>query len=435
MASYSLPSSKLHQLQMFDISETDPLASDFQRILRTVSNQESDYASHNLHPYPAKFIPYYPQIFIKHLSKEGNIVVDPMCGAGTTLIEASLAKRNGLGIEIDPIGSLISSVSTTPLTEKTLLRYEKSLFAKLEADFAKQRHRILSLPSQTDFPNQDIWFRPETLQQLLNIRDAILDVFPSNQYKRFALCCLSAIVRDVSNADPRDIFPQRNLNLKVRPKKDVLQTYRNLFAQNKRKILEFSAHIPFSRRGRVTFGDAREMPYPNDFADLVFTSPPYAYAIDYARVHQLSTLLLFMSNEHLRVHRKKYIGTDRVSLASDKLTTFDGFEFARAVILDVFDKDKKCGLVLYKYFKDMTIVTRECYRILKPGGYLVYVIGNSTIKKTPLSTDKVFLHVAKECGFNIERTYERPYFVYRMARKRNTQSNTIKKDVFIISRK
>ncbi|MGH9877585.1 MAG: DNA methyltransferase, partial [Nitrososphaerales archaeon] len=401
--------SRFDQLQIFERVEEDEFSADFQRIKRHIPSQECDYASHNLHPYPAKFIPHYPQVFIKHLTGKSDIVVDPMCGYGTTLIESCLAKRKAYGIEIDPIGFLCTSVSTTPLAPSVISKYEKALFDKLEKDFENQSYLKLDVPSQKDFPNHNIWFREDSLKQLLSIQNSINAVFPSNQYRRFALLCLSAIVRDVSNADPRDIFPQRDLKNKVRTKKDVLFTFRISFSQNKQRILNFGKFVPFSQGGHVTHGDARNMPYPDEFANLVFTSPPYAYAIDYARVHQLSTLLLLMNNEELRDHRKKYIGTDRVSLTNGLLTSFDGFEFARSEIIEVYGKDKKCGLVLYQYFKDMTRVTQECYRILKPGGYLVYVIGNSTIKQTAFSTDLVFQYITKKCGFTIQRTFERPY--------------------------
>ena len=184
----------------------------------------------------------------------------------------------------------------------------------------------------------------------------------------------------------------------------------------------------------VKQGDARKMPIEDGMASLIFTSPPYSYAMDYARVHQLSTLLFVMSNKDFVDHRRTYIGTDRVSTKT-ALYTFTGIEFAHNELNKIYEKNRKLGVILYQYFFDMHKVTEDAFRVLKPGGHLIYVIGNSTISGTPFKADEVFKRICEEQGFVIDKVMERPYFAYRMARKRNIQSNTIKSDVFIIARK
>ena len=54
----------------------------------------------NQHPavYPLSVI----QQLLKLLSQEGQLVLDPFCGSGTTCLAAHLLKRNYLGIEINP---------------------------------------------------------------------------------------------------------------------------------------------------------------------------------------------------------------------------------------------------------------------------------------------------------------------------------------------
>src|SRR5207237_10413987 len=62
--------------------------------------------THGLHPYPAKFIPHIPRALIAAYSKKGDLVCDPMCGSGTTMIEAAVAGRASIGIERNPVGAL-----------------------------------------------------------------------------------------------------------------------------------------------------------------------------------------------------------------------------------------------------------------------------------------------------------------------------------------
>jgi DNA modification methylase len=52
--------------------------------------------------HPAVFPIYIVQELIKLLSKEGNTVLDPFCGSGTTCVAAKTLNRKYLGIEINP---------------------------------------------------------------------------------------------------------------------------------------------------------------------------------------------------------------------------------------------------------------------------------------------------------------------------------------------
>ncbi|MGQ9827858.1 MAG: DNA methyltransferase [Roseiflexus sp.] len=54
-------------------------------------DQDSRYAFHNFHAFPAKFPPQLPRKFIQSLTLPGETVLDPMMGSGTTILEAFLA--------------------------------------------------------------------------------------------------------------------------------------------------------------------------------------------------------------------------------------------------------------------------------------------------------------------------------------------------------
>jgi DNA modification methylase len=52
--------------------------------------------------YRGNFAPQIPRNVILRYSNEGDIVLDPMVGSGTTLIEAKLLNRRGIGFDINP---------------------------------------------------------------------------------------------------------------------------------------------------------------------------------------------------------------------------------------------------------------------------------------------------------------------------------------------
>ncbi len=423
----------IRQLEL-SIGQPNTLDADFARLQRMLPSSETGYDTFNIHDYPAKFMPQFPEIFIRYYTEPGQLVVDPMCGSGTTLIAACLQNRRAYGVDIDPIANLIASVATTPLEPDILAEYRQQLNREIARAFRENEPANTALPSEPDYPNALLWFRPEVLQELLVIRDVVLRTATEKRYRDFALLCLSSIVRTVSNADPRDIFPERDAANPLRKRQDVHAHFQRALFDNAKRVLAFSEKMDYESSAQIAHGDARKLVLEAATAELVFTSPPYCYAMDYARVHQLSTLLFIMNNAELREHRRKYIGTDRVGRNGD-FNSFEGFHFAEDQIRQVHSQEKKYGVILYRYFSDMHQVTQEAYRVLKSGGHLIYVVGNSTVKKTEFRTDYILTEICREVGFVIERTLERPYFAYRMTRKRNVQSNTIKSDSFIVARK
>lgn len=65
------------------------------------SNPELDNNVRKKHP--ATFPVVFPEEYIKALSNEGDVVVDPFLGSGTTLIAAEKTNRTCYGMEMDPV--------------------------------------------------------------------------------------------------------------------------------------------------------------------------------------------------------------------------------------------------------------------------------------------------------------------------------------------
>ncbi len=59
-----------------------------------------NWATHN-GQYRGNWSPYIPRNLILRYTKEGDVVLDPFLGSGTTLIETKLLKRKGIGVDIN----------------------------------------------------------------------------------------------------------------------------------------------------------------------------------------------------------------------------------------------------------------------------------------------------------------------------------------------
>lgn len=94
---------KIFSLEKPVIKEIEP--KDFKLETTTVFSfkERGSWATHYLNAsYRGNFAPEIARNMILRYTKPREIILDPMCGSGTTLIEAKLLGRNALGVDINP---------------------------------------------------------------------------------------------------------------------------------------------------------------------------------------------------------------------------------------------------------------------------------------------------------------------------------------------
>ncbi len=105
---------------------------------------------HRLHPYKGKFIPQLVEYFLdSHTDnfkqdlyfKKGDIVLDPFCGSGTTLVQANELGIHSIGIDISAFNAFIANTKLSKVDTKLLQLELENINGKLEK-FIENRNYI-----------------------------------------------------------------------------------------------------------------------------------------------------------------------------------------------------------------------------------------------------------------------------------------------------
>ena len=377
-----------------------------------IISKDQSYLTHGIHKFPAKFFPELPRYLIRKYSKPGGYVIDPMCGSGTTVLEAMLNKRIGIGADIDPIALLITKVKTTPIQSEPLETASKIL----EQQVKKFDNSADYNPVIPEFHYRDKWFRSFVLRDLGIIRDGILAIKKNTQISQvddivdFFQVIMSSIIRDVSNADPH--CTRTVLRKKVRKKilpGDTLKKFHQRLTHQIHEMKQLTEILNDSEyfHSQIPGGTALATELCDDSIDLAVTSPPYINAVDYPRTHQLEMYWLgLLDDGPLSKVKRKYIGTETVYKDEYKDLQVSGYETLDPVLEKIYKLDPRRSYIAYKFFDDMKDHMQEMIRILKPGSRYCVAIGNNLMRGVRVKSHEILAEIAESSvGFELEKQF------------------------------
>lgn len=361
------------------------------------------YLTHYFFGIRAKFFPRMIRAIINTLRlKKGDLILDPMVGCGTLTVEASLCGINSIGVDINPLFVLISKVkiesTNYPISElrneliallgkiKSAIAYlnpvepaEIYLPSRISKNIKEENKRTVGIIKkcieESDIRFRDFFKLPMAYYTRTMLRkyspDKTFDKYRSLLWKMFfALVYLQRF--------RKEIYPLEIGNAKI-------------FAGDVTSLSENSA-----------FREALKY-FDKENVDAIITSPPYGSAIDYVLDHAHAMYVLDELNQnsdYLEID-KKSIGSPRYKQADfRKLDSLP--EFVKEEVAKVLENKKHIYL---KYFLDMQKALDEMYKILKPNGYLVLIIG----KEQPMGSKIIRLGKAMEVlgqKFKVEDTID-----------------------------
>jgi DNA modification methylase len=354
------------------------------------TRKDTAYITHGYHRYPAKFIPQLVSRLIEKYTKEGDLVVDPFGGCGTTLVESKVMGRPSVGVDINPVAVLITKAKITPINPQKI---EKA-FAVLKDKLDKYSNDIkIKAPEHERI---DYWFKPEEKKKLSFIF-AEISKLKDQDIRDFFYCGFSNILKNCSIWLQKSNKPTRDLNKK--PSDPIPTFYKQIemmMRGNERfyQLLKEKNYLDVPSQVYCT--DARTIPIENNSVSLIVTSPPYVTSYEYADLHQLTALWLEYTKD-LSDFRKRFIGTSY----HNKKELILNSDVAEKIQNELLEKDKKTAEEVSTYFSEMNQVFVEMKRILKKGGKICIVIGNTKLKGVEILNAEVFAEQLQNLGLNI----------------------------------
>jgi len=304
------------------------------------------YAFHNLYPYKGKFYPRVVRTLINAFQlNEDSIILDPFNGSGTATHEASLMGIKSVGVDVTPMGVMLSELKNDLLfiDERELsfsVRDLIEIFQKIEK-------------RQWEYSNPTIY------KLMLAIYFDTIDAFArTSSYNRTG-----------------------KTGLFIKKFNYIKECFEKTMKIKQKYGLKF---IP----ARIVEGDILELKKFKEFEgkfDAVITSPPYYFSIDYVGKDKIAY---------------DYLGIDMKKVESKYLGMKNNGELSRPY--------GKLPAKVAMYYEDLKKSIENIFWTLKPKGKLAIIVGDSTVGGRKIPTTMMTKNFCEEVGFKLEKLIFNP---------------------------
>ncbi len=348
--------------------QTETITIAGQRVTRWIAEfwtarQRQSVALHEI-AYRACFKPQLPRLFIEAFTAPGDVVYDPFCGRGTTIIEAARLGRNVIANDINPLSRI--------LTQPRLLIPDLDALAERLARIPLDDH------AQADL-DLSMFYHPRTLREIVSLRRYLM-----TRYARGTADHLDAWIRMVATnrltghssgffsvytlPPNQAVSPERQRKINARRhQKPPYRDTRALILKKSRQLVRGLTHQDIENlaraaaRARFLSCDARATDaIESESVQLTVTSPPFLDVVQYAQDNWL---------------RCWFNGIDAADIAR-KITTARNVDEWSAVMQDVF---------------------HELYRITRRGGWVAFEVGE--VRQGKIELDAHVVPLGVRAGF------------------------------------
>jgi len=381
---------------------------------------------------PAYSIKVVEQILDRH--HERLNVFDPFSGTATTALCAAMRGHHAVALDINPFLVWFGNAKVCRYSEAEISQ-AKRYAAKVVESSSGEREDFYTLPPLF---NIERWWQPEKLRFLCRIMHAIRNIGDGNRPALdLLLIAFSRTMIALSNA----AFNHQSMSFK-----EITDSSKqlSLFTQEDNREFErrFLNDAEFVIAGAsenpphassILLADSRYVPTVfDDGADLLITSPPYPNRMSYIRELRPYMYWLGFLKEARDAGEMDWkaiggtwgIATSRLTNWNKKSETYFP-DYLPGLLKKIRSSDAKSGEVLSryvgKYFEDIWQHLNSAVKLMKHGGEMHYIVGNSKFYNVLIPVEEIYRDMLKKVGVGST--------VIIPLRKRNSKKELVEFDV------
>ena len=386
--------------------------------------------------------------FIAELKITGNIF-DPFAGSGTTLLSSRTNDLSSVGIDVNPISVLVSSVENEQYNKKEWKIFEEEINNIKNIGKSSEEH-------QTPFNLADKVFNREILQSLLQFKHHIKKI-DNEKVRDLCFVAWLSIIENVSN------IKKEGNGIKYKNRKRTPKGYINIdkeawekqnfpidrFSFVKKGILKQleviltdlkSNYGKCEKKPKVFRGSCLEFDkFFTDEIELTFFSPPYCNCFDYFEIHKVDLWLGDFVADKKEFRKLRNTGFRSNTNSLNHKPVFYKNKFLEGLI-SLFEPAKlwsnRIPNVVRGYFDDMHTLLNKLYKQTAKKGFVGIVVGNSAYSSVIIPTDVLIAEIAKEIGFSVKSIFVTRHLTTSSQQKRELEylKNYLRESIVLLEK-
>lgn len=399
----------------------------------------------------AGFSSYFVTDALRYFTSEGDFVLDPWNGAGTTTLVSKSLNRKAVGRDINPALIVIAK-------SKILDPALKSSLMPLAREIIESANRFYGSSANDGLSH---WFTSRTVKRIRSVEDSVRrhlvplqsgsclsqELSIVTPLAAFYYVALFKVVRKLTSG-----FSTSNPTwikvAKIESEKEdfSLDKIKKLFLEEV-KNLESGVGSFFYEKpcfaDDIALGDSKFLDLKDNSADCVISSPPYCTRIDYIRA-TLPELSVIMSSDPLKNEDLKLntIGatTNLIMPKNEKISLGRSCDI---LLNRIYTHPSKASSTyyhnyFYNYFYKIMASIEELYRVVKHEGNVLLVVQDSFYKDIFVDLPLIVSSMGEMVGFSSEviplHKDDKPYSLIHRHAKNYRKKNSATESVVVLKK-